>query len=83
MRTKRHMSNVWSDIEDGTAVGPTGYIPMHDGEAVVQALWDDERGVQISVSVPDFAMTPVEIGQLRGLIDELVQTPAPKRARSV
>jgi hypothetical protein len=63
-------------------VGPVGYVELHDGEAVVQALWDDQRGVQVSMSIPDFAMTIEELQTLRGLVDELISIPAPRHAET-
>lgn len=68
---------LWSDIVDGTAVGPMAVVQMHDGEAVVQAIWDDERGVQVTYDVGDLSMTREEVVALRGVVDSLFQTPAP------
>lgn len=76
------MGKLWSDIVDGTAIGPSGYVHMHDGDAVAQAIWDDERGVQITYHVPDFSMTREEVMALRVLVDALLATPAPTRQQA-
>lgn len=68
---------VWSEIIDGTATGPSGYLELEDGTANVQLIWDDERGVQVLMDVPDIAMTVEEIRALRSLVDALIITPAP------
>jgi hypothetical protein len=73
------MGKLWSDIVDGTATGPTVYVPMHDGDAVVQAFWDDERGVQVTYEV-DCAMTREEVLALRDAVDSLLASPAPSQS---
>lgn len=68
---------LWTEIVDGTAIGPTGYVPIRDRTAVVQVLWDDERGVQITLDLPDICMTLDEVREFRVVIDQLMATPAP------
>lgn len=68
---------VWSEIEDGTATGPSGFITLEDGTASVQVIWDDEKGVQVLMDVADIALTVSDLLALRSLVDALMVTPAP------
>lgn len=71
-------SSLWTNIIDGTAIGPSGVVSLPDGEATMTALWDDERGVQIEIDLPPMVVTSGELRALRDLCDQLLATPAPR-----
>lgn len=73
------MLEPWSDVIDGTAVGPVGCVDVHEGVVVVQTVWDDERGTQVIIQMSDLAMTRGEVMKLRELVDQLLETPVTTR----
>lgn len=52
--------SMWSEVRDGTAVGPSVVVEVGDETVTVTALWSDEEGVGITVDMSPDVFLPAD-----------------------
>lgn len=68
----------WSEVTDGTAVGPVLSVRVDRGEvATVSALWSDHEGVVIDLELPE-AMTAGAFALVVEAAQRLYALPTPE-----
>lgn len=72
--------NAWSDVREGTAVGPSTVVETSNGDTiVVTTLWSDEEGVGVSLDIsPDAVVPAVEAMALVRAIQSMLAIDPPQ-----
>lgn len=69
---------IWSEIKDGTSIGPTIYVEGKHCVLSYTALWSDEEGILVSVEcVGEQLMTQDMLAETRSAVDQLLDLQPP------